>query len=403
MANIKVSLVRRCKTPSGWRFLPVALSAKGRLKSNTVVVDGKEVIYPDGYYALRHYRGKKLVWTSIEGGASEALAALNLARKRSSAKVAAADAGIQVISDPARASIKDTISKFFLAASERGSNEASEVYERTMDSFVQSCRKTYVDELAHSDVSKWLGSMRKEGYADRTIANRYANFRSFLGFAGFNREQVKTLAGPKPRYEKGLPEIYSSAQLKAFFDALEDQYDRLMFRVLLEAGLREQEVQYLTYDRIDQEGLSIIIAANPTFGFKVKDGEARRVPISKELSDALISWRDSRPGTRVVFGRTGGKKDEPDGHLLRRLKKLVRSAGLNCNHCEGCLKERRDCGVWYLHRFRATCLTRLLQSGVDVRSVMQFAGHSDLESTLRYVRPMEHEEVQGRVATVKWY
>lgn len=402
MANKVTKAYVRIKTPAGWKRYPAVIASNGRVKSGLAVVNGEEQSFEHGIYELRYFVGSKTKWIRVNGGAQDASRELKLANAQAEARVSANKTGVKLASDQSRKYITETVKAFVQAASERGSDEASETYERAMSSFTRSCRKTFVDELDNKDVSRWLGEMRKDGYSDRTIANRYANFRAFLGFAGFDREQVKAIAGPKPKYEKGLPEIYSTAQLKKFFEILTEEYDRLLFRVLLEAGLREQEAQYLTYDRVDHEGLAFVVASNPIYGFKVKDGEARRVPISQNLADALIAWRDSRPGTRVVFGARGGKKDEPDGHLLRRLKGLVRKAGLNCGHCEGCNKGRRDCEQWFLHKFRATCLTRLLQSGMDIRSVMAFAGHSDMKSTMRYIRPLDHEQVQSRVAAMQW-
>jgi len=37
-----------------------------------------------------------------------------------------------------------------------------------------------------------------------------------------------------------------------------------------------------------------------------------------------------------------------------------------------------------VHMLRHTCCTRLLGAGVDIRSVMQWMGHSSLEMTQRY-------------------
>ena len=46
MANKKVALVRKCKTPGGWRRYPVVMSANGKVKPDAVTVDGLEAILP---------------------------------------------------------------------------------------------------------------------------------------------------------------------------------------------------------------------------------------------------------------------------------------------------------------------------------------------------------------------
>src|ERR1035441_245875 len=74
MANTTVNLYRKCKTPEGWRYYPVVMSANGRVKPNAVKVDDAEVAYPVGHYVLRSYDGGNTVWTRVTGGPTEALA-----------------------------------------------------------------------------------------------------------------------------------------------------------------------------------------------------------------------------------------------------------------------------------------------------------------------------------------
>ena len=89
-------------------------------------------------------------------------------------------------------------------------------------------------------------------------------------------------------------------------------------------------------------------------------------------------------------------------HLRRgSLKRLVKAAGLNCGLCGGC-KKRKECERWWLHKFRATCITRLLQSGMDLRTVMKFSGHSDLESLMRYLSPAADAAIKAHIDKVEW-
>ena len=66
----------------------------------------------------------------------------------------------------------------------------------------------------------------------------------------------------------------------------------------------------------------------------------------------------------LVFPTTGCK---PKQNFLDECKAIAKRAELN--------KEE-----FYLHKFRATRATRLLQGGMDIKSVQQMLGHNDLES-----------------------
>jgi site-specific recombinase XerD len=74
----------------------------------------------------------------------------------------------------------------------------------------------------------------------------------------------------------------------------------------------------------------------------------------------------------------------PKLDLLDCLKAIAGRAGLD--------KE----GFW-LHKFRATFATRCLWAGVDLRTVQQWLGHSDIESTMRYLKPSRGKQVRDKV------
>ena len=52
---------------------------------------------------------------------------------------------------------------------------------------------------------------------------------------------------------------------------------------------------------------------------------------------------------------------------------------------------------FWLHKFRATFATWSLWAGVDLRTVQQWLGHSDMESTMRYLKPSRSRHVREKV------
>jgi integrase/recombinase XerD len=56
-----------------------------------------------------------------------------------------------------------------------------------------------------------------------------------------------------------------------------------------------------------------------------------------------------------------------------------------------------DKDSFWLHKFRPTFATRCLWAGVDLRTVQQWLGHSDMESTMRYLKPSRSEKVREKV------
>jgi integrase len=159
--------------------------------------------------------------------------------------------------------------------------------------------------------------------------------------------------------------VYSEDELARLLAAAEGE-DYAAFLTLALTGLREQELCWLTWDDVclDPGREHLVVRAKP--GFTPKDYEQREVPLPAELAKVLGARPRRSPW---VFPNSKGERE---GHLLRRLKQVARRAGV----------ERAT-----LHKFRHTYATRLLETGADIVTVQRLLGHSDLETTRRYLNP----------------
>ena len=52
---------------------------------------------------------------------------------------------------------------------------------------------------------------------------------------------------------------------------------------------------------------------------------------------------------------------------------------------------------FFLHKFRATFATWHLWNGADLRTVQSWLGHSDMESTMRYLKPSRSQATKDQV------
>ena len=99
------------------------------------------------------------------------------------------------------------------------------------------------------------------------------------------------------------------------------------------------------------------------------------------------------------------------GKELRALKaKSDKTCGLvfptsGCHPKQNFLDDLKACAEraklkkedFWLHKFRATFATWSLWAGVDLRTVQQWLGHSDMESTMRYLKPSRSQQVREKV------
>lgn len=81
MANRKVSLVRLCKTPSGWRRYLVAFDGEGSVRPLGVSGRGQEKKYPEGHYELRYYEGRRTKYDNVGSDPERALEAWRAKRQ----------------------------------------------------------------------------------------------------------------------------------------------------------------------------------------------------------------------------------------------------------------------------------------------------------------------------------
>ena len=319
MANRKVVLVGLCKTEKGWRRYPAVVGKNGRIKPRCVVVDGNEREFPEGKYQLRTYEGSRMVYRDAGENAASALTARMKTEHLLEARAAAKQAGVKIEEIPGRLSLAKELNRFVQAAEDRGSEVASGVYRTAGEEFLSIVGKTYADEITAEDILLHQRKLRGRGCKARTIANRHASVTAFLRYCKLD---VKTLAPTKPKYEKTIPEVYATQELRTFFGLIEDEHLHLIFEIFLKCGLRDQEAVYLGWENIDIATGTLQIRSKPEFKFKIKDCEERDVPIPADLLARLKSYREQHPVGRLV---TGTAKDKPNRKLLRTLSKLCTS------------------------------------------------------------------------------
>jgi integrase len=399
MANTNVTLLWRCKTDNGWRRYPALYAKNGRPRAGIVALSGRELEYPTGRFQLRYYAGDQQVYEDAGENPTDALHARQRLVLKLAAKASADAAGVRIEEGaPRRKALLAEFRNFIEDVENRGKMEAAQVYGLAGREFLACVGKVFVDELTRDDLTKYQRKLRDDGYSDRTIHNRHANVCAFLHWLGLD---VKKLAPQRPQFEQAVPEAYTLEEMKALFAAVKDPRLALTYEIMLKCGLREQEAMYLEWTSIDFERGKLRVRANAQYAFKVKDKEQRDIPIETELLKRLKAARKKHPHQRLVTGTV--RTDLPQTHMLRALKRLVNKAGLQCGSCGGCRRELNpECEHWFLHKFRATYITRLLRGGMDLRTVMKYSGHSDLESVQRYLSPADDESAREVVNRVRW-
>jgi integrase/recombinase XerD len=147
-------------------------------------------------------------------------------------------------------------------------------------------------------------------------------------------------------------------------------------------GMREQEVMHCSWEDVNLPRGTVTVRYKPQYRFSPKGYKEREVPIPAKLIKSLKMWKAKSDSTCGLVFPTAGCRPKLD--FLDCLKVVAERAKLD--------KEK-----FWLHKFRATFATWSLWAGVDLRTVQQWLGHSDMESTMRYLKPSRSQEVRDKI------
>ncbi|NEX61733.1 site-specific integrase [Noviherbaspirillum galbum] len=144
----------------------------------------------------------------------------------------------------------------------------------------------------------------------------------------------------------------------------ENQFvDHLKPAVLLSlnTGIRQGELLSLRWADIDLD-LAILTVRDET----AKSNKTRHLPLNDEAKSALVQWKSQHRSTELVFpGRDGSRMTE------------VKTAW-------GKLLKKAEIENFRWHDMRHHFASRLVMAGVDLNTVRELLGHSDIKMTLRY-------------------
>ncbi len=130
----------------------------------------------------------------------------------------------------------------------------------------------------------------------------------------------------------------------------------------LKTGLRKSELINLRWEDIDFERKYIRVESKEDW--RTKTGNTREIPITDDLVEIL----NKLPRTSdYVFLNSNGRKY--GFHLTERVKRLAKSIGIS---------------NMTVHALRHTFISHLVMNGVDLVSIKELAGHSDIKTTMRY-------------------
>lgn len=239
-----------------------------------------------------------------------------------------------------------------------------EWYHYNLDPLVQTLGDRSIQQLTGEDLETFLAG-QAHGRSLRTLEGFFTaltvlfNWAVERGYLSTNPMRILKSPGRQRRKQKKIPDVFNDAEIRALLMACDNRRDRAILLILLDTGLRRDELLGLNVEDVDfAEGFLLIRGG--------KGGKDRYVPVGNTTIAALREILLEHPGNGTLFRNRFGDPLEKGG-LRSMLNRLKERAGLTCRV--------------HPHKFRHTFARNYLRRGGDLESLRDILGHEDIRIT----------------------
>ncbi len=246
-----------------------------------------------------------------------------------------------------------------------------------------------LSEINVDDIREVQRSLRAEGRTTQTTNDTIAHLSHIFKTAMDERridynpcKLVKPLKRTEEHARDTTHRALSKEETEAFFKAAEGSYYYDVFRFAINTGLRCGEIGAL-YETDIKDGLitverTITRLANGKYeiGDSAKTKHGRRtIPVNNAISEILDHQREinSILDSKNIVPIQDRIFKAPERGLLmatpidREIKRICKRAGIE---------------YFTMHAFRATFATRLIEQGINPRTIQELLGHADFSITM---------------------
>lgn len=167
---------------------------------------------------------------------------------------------------------------------------------------------------------------------------------------------------PRPKKPLVLPKVLSVREVRALFNAVQNEKHLIILKTIYGMGLRVSEVVNLKIADLDSERMLVHI--------KGAKGKKDRISVLPEslLHSLREYYKVYKPMIYLFENRFGQQLN------VRTIQAIFKTALRKTN-------TKKDLGV---HCLRHSFATHLLESGTDVALIQQLLGHNNIKTTLAY-------------------
>ncbi len=251
-------------------------------------------------------------------------------------------------------------------------------YERDILQFEKyfSEQNKKIFDLTKDDMQEYIEHLKEMGKSNSTISRSTASLKSFYRYLVSKKFAKENIADniESPKVDRKEPLILSSAEIEKLLEQpdlseLKGQRDKAMLEILYATGIRVTELVSLRLEDVNLGAGYIRV--------KKKNTE-RHIPLGNRSLRCLKEYIEKvRPllirteEEKTLFINTNGQKMTRQGYwkILKQYKEQA--------------KIDKDITP---HTIRHSFAVHMLQNGVEVKTVQELLGHTDVASTMMYTQ-----------------
>jgi len=229
------------------------------------------------------------------------------------------------------------------------------------------------EQINEDEINEYLVALARDlkSPSRSSFKHMVYGLRYYYRLLGMNK---KAIALPSLKGETKLPVILNRAELKELFAAPSLLKQRIVLTLIYSAGLRGQEVINLKISDIDFQRMTIHIR-------QTKYKKDRIVPLSPTMAIGLKKYlKAENPYLWLFNGKQSSEK-----YSVRGLSWIMREN----------LKKTSITKDVNLHSLRHSYATHLLEEGLNIVTLKELWGHSQITTTMIYLHVAQCELVKA--------
>ena len=248
--------------------------------------------------------------------------------------------------------------------------------ENTIKAYFSDLAKVPFVEITTENIANYTQAMQEDGLAISTINRRLLSVSQYVKF--LSEEEGQTLAvkiSPlKQQRQNFLDDVLTEKDLESLLraaDKHEDKRAAAIFATLAYTGMRVSEMLQLTVESVGRDTITI----------NGKGSKRREVFMANKLQKVLREYmKDRKSEEQALFvGQRGPINRQTVDSIIKEYAGYIR------------LKKTKA----RAHHFRHLFCKMALENGLDIATVADLAGHTDLNTTRIYTRKTKKELLEA--------